>query len=325
VATYGTIFGPEPFTTAMAWDAGLHPADLDALQLAGVIRRVIRGTYVDQSVPDALAIRARVLSLVVPSGSVVGLRTAAWFWGMSVMVMGTRGVPEVDLLRPAGSAASRRAGTMGHTGPLETDDVVERGGLRLTKPVRTAADIARLMPRPDALAMLDAWLALPYFDREALDAELVRFTGYRGVGQARELVAFADKRSESAMESRARLRAHDAGFPPFEPQVVVRRRDGRFVARLDLGRREECRGIEYDGDIAHGTAAQQQHDLARRQRVEQCGWGLAVVTGEQVNSRGLAFERGVAELLGVGWLLSRSHPSRGGWDGWGRFAVGRAA
>ncbi len=325
MATFGTIFGPEPFTTAMAWDAGLHGADLEALQLARVIRRVTRGTYVDACIPDEPQLRARALTLVVPRGTVVGLRAAAWLWGMPVMALGTREVPEIDLLRPAGAAASRRAGTMGHTGPLEPGDVVEWEGLQLTNPVRTAADLARLMPRPDALAMLDAWLALPYFDGEALQAELNRFAGYRGVGQARELTAFADKRSESAMESRARLRAHDAGFPPFEPQVVVRRQDGRFVARLDLGRPEDRRGIEYDGDIAHGTAVQQRHDVARRKQVERCGWGLAVVTGQQVNSRGLAFERGVAELLGVGWFLSRSHPSRGGWDGWGRFSVTRSA
>jgi hypothetical protein len=324
MATYGTTFGPDPFTTAMAWDAGLHAADLEALQLSGAIRRVTRGTYVDVRVPDSISLRARALGLVIPSDSVVALRTAAWLWGLSVTLMGARGVPEIDLLRPAGAAASRRSGTMGHTGPLGDGDIVERDGLRLTSPVRTAADNARLLPRPDALAMLDGWLALPFFNRETLLVELDRFAGYRGVGQARELVAFADKRSESPMESRARLRAHDAGFPPFEPQVVVRGPDGRFVARLDLGRREDRRGVEYDGDVAHGTATQQRHDIARRKKVLRCGWELAIVTGAQVNSRGLAFERCVGELLGAGWFLSHHHPSRGGWDGWGRFAAGVA-
>ncbi len=82
-----------------------------------------------------------------------------------------------------------------------------------------------------------------------------QFARYRGVVQARELVAFADARAESAMESRTRLRAHDAGFPPFEPQVEVFDDLGLFVARLDLGRREERKALEYDGDVAHADTS----------------------------------------------------------------------
>src|SRR5215203_2197418 len=182
MAAYGTSFGPEPFTTAMAWEAGLRSADLEALQLARVIRRVTRGTYVDQRVPDGTALRARALSLVAPLDSVVALRSAAWLWGLPVTVMGSRGLPDMDLLRPAGTAASRRSGTLGHTGPLRDGDVVERDGLKVTSPLRTASDTARLLPRPDALAMLDGWLALAPFSREELLAEVERFAGYRGVG-----------------------------------------------------------------------------------------------------------------------------------------------
>ena len=59
------------------------------------------------------------------------------------------------------------------------------------------------------------------------------------------------------------------------------------------------RACPVDGDIAHGSTRQQQHDRRRRTRVEHCGWDVGVVTGALVNSRGLAFERGVAELLGL--------------------------
>ena len=203
----------------------------------------------------------------------------------------------------------------GLSGPLRDGDVWERAGLAVTNPVRTAADLARLLRRPDALASLDAMFRLlGGLDAEVVLAELEPFAGYRGVVQARELVSIADGRAESPMESRARLRALDAGFPPFEPQVQVFDDLGGFVARLDLGRRRERRAIEYDGDVAHATAAQQAHDRIRRARAEECGWGVAVVTAVHVLSRGLAFERGVAELLGREFRLTRHHPRYGGWD-----------
>ena len=187
-------------------------------------------------------------------------------------------------------------------------------GLVVTTPLRTAVDVGRLLSRPDALATLDGLLAHCGLDQAELLAEIERFAGFRGVVQARELARFADGRAESVMESRTRLRARDAGFPPFEPQVEVFTDLGQFVARLDLARREERKGLEYDGDVAHSSARQQRHDRRRRNRVERCGWDVGVVTGAEVNSRGLAFERGVAELLGLAYRIGPHHPSRGGWD-----------
>ena len=90
--------------------------------------------------------------------------------------------------------------------------------------------------------------------------------------------------------------------------------NGQFVARLDMGWRDLLRAVEFDGDDAHHSAEQQARDLARRERVERCGWGIAVVTGLHVLSRSLAFERGVAELLGIEMRLTRNHPRYGGWE-----------
>lgn len=312
---YATVFGDEPFTLRLAAEHGLTRSALREMLRAGLVRRVLRGVYVDACAGDGLELRARALTLVVPEGVVVSLRTAAWLWGVDVSAMGSHlEVPPIDLLAPAGSSATRRAGVCGRSGLLEPADVCIQRGLPVTSPVRTAADLARLLRRPDALASLDALLRLPGMDNPVVLAELDRFAGHRGIVQARELAGLADRRSESPMESRTRLRAVDAGFPPFEPQVTVLDSGGAFVARLDLARREERKAVEYDGDVAHGSHAQQAHDRQRRRRVEACGWGLMVVTGEHVLGRGLAFERGIAELLGCEFRLSRHHPRYGGWD-----------
>jgi len=316
MSTYATVFGPEPFTLRTAARDGLARGLLRELVRRGQVRRVLRGVYVDTRVPDTVELRARALALVVPRGVVVGLRTAAWLHGVDVSAMGSHlREPPIDLLAPAGSSATRRPGVRGMSGPLRDADLCERSGLVVTDAVRTAADLARLLRRPDALASLDAMFRLlGGLDGGVVLDELEQFAGYRGVVQARELAAIADGRAESPMESRTRLRALDAGFPPFEPQVQVFDDGGEFVARLDLARRRERKGLEYDGDIAHASAEQQAYDRSRRSRVEECGWGLAVVTAVHVLGRGLAFERGVAELLGCEFRLSRHHPRYGGWD-----------
>lgn len=319
MSSSATVFASEPFTARQAVDTGVTRGRVRELVKSGLVRRVLRGVYVDSSVPDTTALRAQSLALVVPGGVVVCLRTAAWLWGIDVSAMGAHlAVSPVDLMGPAGSAASRRTGISGHTGPLDDGAVVHRDGVWLTTPARTAADLARCLRRPDALASLDAMLQLPELPADLVMSELMGFAGYRGVVQARELVTLADPRSESPMESRTRLRAIDAGFPVFEPQVEVFDDIGTFVARLDLGRREDRKAIEYDGDAAHASAEQQAHDRRRRCGVERCGWALAVVTADLVLGRGLAFEHGIAELLGCGFQLSRHHPRYGGWDrpGW---------
>ena len=173
-------------------------------------------------------------------------------------------LPSVDVMGRAGSAASRRSDTFGSTGLLADDDVVAISGVTVTTPARTAADLGRLLARPDAMASLDALMRLPGMSVAAVDRLLDRFAGYRGVVQARELVPLADARSESPQESRTRLRCVDAGFPLPEPQIEVFDALGQFVARLDMGWRERLRAVEFDGDDAHGSADQRAWDLARR-------------------------------------------------------------
>jgi hypothetical protein len=288
----------------------------------GRLRRLLRGVYVDALVPDSLELRARAAARSVPSGHVVCGRTAAWLWGVDTLAMGAhRVLPAVDVMSPQGGSAARRAGVFGSTGPLLDDDVVLLSGLLVTTPARTAADLARLLPRPDALASLDAMLRLPGTDRQAVVTVLDRFAGYRGVVQARGLVELADPRSESPQESRTRLRCIDAGFPAPEPQIEVFDAYGRLVARLDMGWRDLVRAVEFDGDEHHSSHQDQQHDRCRREQAERLGWGIAVVTGEHVLGRGLAFEHGIAELLGQEFRLTPHHPSRGGWRPRSRWAA----
>lgn len=76
-----------------------------------------------------------------------------------------------------------------------------------------------------------------------------------GVQQADEVVAMADRRIESALESLARLWCLDAGLPAPDLQVrICRIADGVFVGRVDLAwlaRRTVC---ELDGKLKYVVA-----------------------------------------------------------------------
>jgi hypothetical protein len=310
-----TSFGCRPFTQRDVEKVGVSRDELRRLVATAHVCRLLRGVYVAAGVEETLELRAEAVAKVVPRGTVVCGRTAAWLWGVDALAMSSTGaLPPIDVMGPPGSARSRRADTSGRTGPLLESDVVELSGILLTTPGRTAADLARLLPRPDALASLDVLMGLPEMSRELVADVLGRFARYRGVIQARELVDLADPRAESPQESRARLRCVDAGFPCPEPQIDVFDETGDLLARLDMGWRELLKAMEFDGDEGHRTPAQKAHDQARRERVERRGWGLAVVTSEQVLSRSLAFEHGLEELLEMEMRLTRHHPRFGGWE-----------
>ena len=308
------LLGQKPFAGSQALELDIGPRLLRTFLVSGEIRRVLRGVYVVATVPDTVELRAAAAALVVPAGAVICGRTAAWLHGVDALAMGAhRVLPEVDVMSPAGRSAARRTGVFGSSGPLDDDDVVFVGDVPVTGPARTAADVARLLPRPDALAALDAILRLGITSTGAVLDTLGPFAGYRGVRQARELVSLATPLAESPQESRTRLRCVDAGFPAPEPQILVSTVSGVFVARLDMGWRLAYTALEYDGDEHHSTSTDMRGDRERRQDVERVGWKVAVVTAREVLGRSLAFEAIVSDALATPYQLTMHHPSRGGW------------
>lgn len=315
MSTYQAVFGTAPFTSRDAVALGWSEKKLRQFVRAGLVRRVLRGVYVDAAVTDDLASRATALAKAVPNGDVICLRTAGWLWSANVLPIGAHlRIPPVDLMAPSGTAGPRRAGCRGRTGPVAAYDMMNVNGVLVTPPARTTADVLRLLRRPDALAAADAMRRATGVEPTAVAEVLDRFRGQRGVVQARELLDLSDPRAPSPQESRTRLRCVDAGFPCPEPQIEVFDASGEFLARLDMGYRNERKGLEFDGDEFHRTIEQVRHDQARREDVAREGWVVGVVTTEHVFGRGLVFERVVSELLGVAPRLTRHHPRYGGWD-----------
>jgi len=168
---------------------------------------------------------------VCSEDAVVSHVSAAILHGLPVW--GTE-LSRVHVSRPRTNAGHITAGLHSHPAPLDPDEIVVIGGHRVTSLARTVIDLARTVPFEQAVVTADAALRLPGPGAQRLLEALTRAKGRHGCCRARQVVAFADGRSESVGESRSRVIMHRHGLPTPTLQHVVRDRDGRQIARTDF-------------------------------------------------------------------------------------------
>ena len=249
------------------------------------VRRPLRNVYVAAQVPDTLEVRARMLALVVPPGSFVCDRTAAWLHGAPSAMAPNEHllVPTVSCFRPSATGRLRNGLTDSGEREMLARDLMELNGLLITTPLRTAVDLGRLQPTADLrLAGMDAMLRLGAFTHDQLLAEIPRFNRRRGVVGLRSLAPLADGGAESFAESALRLRWYAAGLPRPTTQIPVLV-DGRVLFRLDLGLEELLFAAEYDGKEWHSGDKQAVHDGERRAWLsENRGWMIEVFRGQDI-------------------------------------------
>ena len=274
-----------PVRSKEARDAGLKFSDLQRMVAVGLLRRPIRDVYVAAHLTDDLALRVRVLRLVVPSACVVTDRTAGWLWGANMILAPNDHltIPRVSGFSPPGLRLRNGLTSSGER-RFAPDDVVELEGLRVTTPLRTACDLGRLLHRDQALAALDAMARVGELGVDELAAVEPRYRRYRGVIQLRTLTLLVDPRSQSPGESILRLRWYDTGLPRPECQVEVATPWGPSYF-LDIGLPDIRYAAEYDGEDHHG-AHHEQHDAARRAWLrDRVGWDIDVARKQDIHGQ----------------------------------------
>jgi hypothetical protein len=140
--------------------AGVPPATLQRLASAGVLDRVAHGVYRLAGAPpaDHLALRAAWLQLApevpawdrAPEQGVVSHRSAAALYGL-----GHLPADRHDFTLP-GRRQSRRPDVRLHVRALRGDELAVVGGLPVTRPSRTAADLLGDREEPEAVASVVA-------------------------------------------------------------------------------------------------------------------------------------------------------------------------
>ena len=238
----------------------------------GRVTRAHRGAYLYGGTQPDLLDRIRAALLVSPPTAVVGFQTAAVLLGFGVIASDA-----VHIVVPAGGLLPHHRGIRVHQSVLPVGDPALRLGIPCTPAVRAAVDLARTVDRLLALSILDAALANNACDKDALVGEVIRHVGLTGVRQARDLVAFADPRSQCTQESHLRLVIHKAGLVDFEPQVPVYDEYGHARYYLDLADPARRVGAEYDG-ASHLSRDRLRQDRVRHNWLESMGWRMRYFT-----------------------------------------------
>ena len=170
---------------------GEAAAEATRLCAGGLLRRIAVDVFVAADVPDAPALRARAVRLLVPgrllaAGGVVGFTSAAW-----VHTGWHPGAPpeRIEVLVPPGANRYGGPGVRVRQVRVGGADVVLLAELPLTAPARTAADLARDSPWPVARAGLAALAAGAGIGAGDVLACLDRMRRARGAARARQVVA----------------------------------------------------------------------------------------------------------------------------------------
>lgn len=153
---------------------------------------------------------------------------------------------------------------------INWDEVCVIGDLAVTSPARTALDLARHLPRNEAVKHLDALAAATGITAADVAFLVERYRGARGMKRARIALALMDGGAQSPQETWLRLLVVDAGYP--RPTTQIHITDGFNDAFVDLGWKEKRIGLDYDGEHHQTKRDQFVHDIGRAELIDRCDW-----------------------------------------------------
>lgn len=288
--------------------AGVSAARIRTLVRRGVLVPVCRGVYARAASATALARRPageHTLRLTAAL-AVLGPYAAGSHHSAALIhrldLLGQTPGETVTVTRPpeAGGSRTARTGIHLHTVALPDDHVVAwADGLRVTSVARTVADMARAVSFRSGVVTADSALRTRQVTLAELHAVLAACSGWPGIERARQVVDFSDGRSESVLESLARVVFREQGLPAPDLQVWVGA-GGAVAGRADFLWRQYGTVGEADGALKYGDPASAQARFWRDARLREAGfevvhfgWDEVVRVPQQVAaSIRAAFRRG---------------------------------
>jgi Transcriptional regulator, AbiEi antitoxin len=217
---------------------------------AGVWHRVRHGAYVLGALWAELdeagrhRVRARAVLKTAHPSTVLSHVSAAIEHGAPVWAVD---LEVVHVTRTDGKPRRREAGVVHHTGVLPEDDVVQVNGVRVTIPLRAAAEMTTVASVESALVTVDALLRSAGADGDAVAARHATVNRWPRSLASQVVFRLADPRHESPGESRTAYFFWQTHLPRPEPQVEVCDEYGVVVARLDFAWVELGVFLEFDG------------------------------------------------------------------------------
>ena len=189
--------------------------------------------------------------------------------GLAVMRLSIHGTD--DLAHVVGAGKSRRRGDLVRHAPVEEEHLTDAFGLPTVTPAVACVQVAGAFGIEAGLVAADSALRLKLCTREDLEA----LRGWRWLGRGRPAASVvidrADRRHESAGESRSAWLLHRLGYA-VRPQVVITDVDGTFIGRVDFQLEGEAVIIEFDGLLKYETQADLAAEKLREDRLRAMGY-----------------------------------------------------
>jgi predicted transcriptional regulator of viral defense system len=306
--------GPVPGSPRLA--GIITTAELIAAGVSrSAIRRLVRRRVL---LPVGTGIYARAASAAEVAGCAGGqaLRIAAALAvsgpGVVASHHGAASIHGLDLLgtppsgvavtRPPDSTGSRtgRPGVRVHAAALPAPHVTSWRGVPVTSVARTVIDLARTSSFRAGVVVTDSALRAKHTSTTELQSVLTDCRRWRGIQQARQVVAFSDARSESVFESISRVVFREQGLPPPDLQAWVGS-EGMAMGRVDFLWRAYRTIGEADGAVKYANPSRARAQLQRDARLREAGFEVVhftwdeiiLVPGQVAASIRAAFRRGL--------------------------------
>lgn len=265
---------------------GLTMAQFRTLVRSGDLVRLRTGVYATAKFANQAA-KGDILRHIVQvaaavgtqrmTGAVASHQSAAILHGIDLLKQPDKDV--VWLTRPPGRYRSGAVrGVRFHSAAVPEDHVTHVLGLRVTTPARTVLDLARSLPHVDGVVSADSALHAPVTTKAELSAMLEYFKGWPGAVGARKAVEFSDQRSESALESAARVCFAQFGLPAPELQVNVLDDEFRFIGRVDFIWEKYKTIAETDGMGKYENPGKAREQIRRDIRLRAAGYKVVHFT-----------------------------------------------
>lgn len=234
-------------------DRGLSPAMIRSLVRSGDLVRIRHGVYASRravSWAGTDPVRCHVLSVLAVRATVSPHAVASHHSAATLHRLALLAAPPADVvtltLPPAKPwNRTRPARVRFHAARLPPEHVTRLYRLPLTTAARTVVDLARALPFLDGVITADSALSQEKTTRPELLEVLRAGRNWPGARRAGRVVAFADERAESPLESAARVVFDQSGLPAPELQATVQL--PAAAARADFLWREARVIAEADG------------------------------------------------------------------------------
>lgn len=159
--------------------------------------------------------------------------------------------------------------------------VVRYRGLRLSAPFGMFVELAGVLSLVDLVVVGDAMLRVFRIPARRLVSECEQSTDRYAVA-ARRAAAYVREEVDSPMETRLRMLIVLGGLPEPDVNHKIRDEHGQVLMRFDLSYPALRLIVEYDGRQHADDTGQWNHDIDRRETLDDEEWRIIVVTSRGI-------------------------------------------